>query len=55
MQKKVLNYQVIIEKEGKKFNAYCPSLGLADFGKTMNEAVKRIKSLMTFHMETLTK
>ena len=44
---------MIIEKEGKKYTAYCPSLGLADFGKTIDEAVKRIKELISFHLESL--
>lgn len=57
MEKKVLNYRVIIELEkmGKKtvFNAYCRSLGVADYGDSIDEAIKRIQSLMKFHIESL--
>ncbi|OGM27155.1 hypothetical protein A3D00_05590 [Candidatus Woesebacteria bacterium RIFCSPHIGHO2_02_FULL_38_9] len=60
MEKKILNYRIIIEKEkvsnGKYvYNASCPVLGLADFGKTIDEAIKRITNLIKFHIESLTK
>ncbi len=55
MEKKVLNYQIIIEKEGKNYNAYCPGLGLADWGKTVDEAIKNITATIKFHLETLKK
>ncbi|MDP3974339.1 MAG: hypothetical protein Q8P92_05910 [Candidatus Daviesbacteria bacterium] len=57
MQKQVLNYRIIIEpgKMGKKvvYNAYCNTLGLADYGNSIDEAVKNIKSLIKFHIECL--
>lgn len=57
MEKNVLNYRVIIEPEkmGKKtvYNAYCPTLGVADWGNSIDEAIKRIQSLMKFHIESL--
>lgn len=57
MQKQVLNYRIIIEPEkmGKKivYNAYCDTLGLADYGDSVDEAIKNIKSLMKFHIECL--
>ena len=57
MQTKVLNYRIIIEpeKQGKKivYNAYAPSLGLADYGDSIDEAIKNIKSLIKFHVECL--
>ena len=57
MQKKVLNYRIIIEPEkmGRKtvYNAYCNTLGLADYGDSIDEAVKNIKSLIKFHIECL--
>lgn len=55
---KVLNYRVHMEQEmmGKKmvYNAYCPTLGLSDFGSSIDEALKRITDLIEFHIETLT-
>lgn len=57
MQKQVLNYRIIIEPEkmGKKvvYNAYCDTLGLADYGDSVEEAMKNIKSLIKFHIECL--
>lgn len=57
MQTKILNYRIIIEpeKQGKKtvYNAYCPTLGLADYGDSIDEAVKNIKGLIKFHIESL--
>lgn len=57
MQKQILNYRIIIEPEkmGRKtvYNAYCDTLGLADYGDSVEEAVKNIKSLMKFHIECL--
>ncbi len=57
MQKQVLNYRIIIEPEkmGKKtaYNAYCDTLGLADYGYSVEEAIKNIKSLIKFHIECL--
>ena len=57
MEKKVLNYRVIIEPEkmGKKtvYNAYCEALGLADYGDSIEEAIKSMRSLIKFHIECL--
>ena len=57
MLTRVLNYRIIIEPEkmGKKvvYNAYCDTLGLADYGDSIDEAVKNIKSLIKFHIECL--
>ncbi|MDP3733011.1 MAG: type II toxin-antitoxin system HicB family antitoxin [Candidatus Daviesbacteria bacterium] len=47
MEKQVLNYRIIIEPEkmGKKtvYNAYCPTLGIADYGDSIDEVLKSIK------------
>lgn len=57
MQKQVLNYRIIIEPEkmGKKvvYNAYCPTLGLADYADSIDQAVKNIQSLIKFHIKCL--
>lgn len=57
MQTQVLNYRIIIEPEkvGRKtvFNAYCPTLGVADYGDSIEEAIKHIQSLIKFHIECL--
>ncbi len=57
MEKQVLNYRVIIEPEkiGKKtvFNAYCPTLGIADYGDTIEEVLKSIKDGIELALECL--
>jgi len=57
MQTKVLSYRIIIEpeKQGKKivYNAYCPTFGLADYGDSIDEAIKNIKLLIKFHIKSL--
>lgn len=57
MQAQILNYRIIIEPEkmGRKtvYNAYCPTLGVADWGDSVEEAIKNIQSLMKFHIECL--
>ena len=57
MQTKVLSYRIIIEpeKQGKKtvYNAYCPTLGVADYDDSIDEAIKNIKALIKFHVESL--
>lgn len=60
MQKNILNYRITIEKEKKEkrgfvYNAYCPALQLADFGTSIDQAVKRMTNLIKFHLESLEK
>ena len=47
MESKVLNYRIIIEPEkmGRKtvYNAYCPTLGVADYGNSIDEVLESIK------------
>ena len=57
MQARILSYRIIIEpeKHGRKtvYNAYCPTLGVADYGDSIDEAIKNIKALIKFHIESL--
>lgn len=59
MNTKILNYRIIIEPDeeigtGKPgFTAYCPTLGIADDGDTIEESLKNIKSLIQFHLKCL--
>ncbi len=57
---RVQNYRLVVEKEavkGKKnrfvYSAYCPALGLADFGSTIDKAIENITKLISFHIESL--
>jgi len=55
----VLNYRVIVEPdeytgtEKPCFAAFCPTLGVADEGETVEGAIENLKSLMRFHLECL--
>lgn len=59
METKVLNYRIIIEPDRETgtdkpgFTAYCPTLGLADDGDTIEEALKNIKAMVKFHLKCL--
>lgn len=57
MEKKVLNYRVIIEPEkmGRKtvYNAYCPTLGVADYGDSVDEVLESIKDGIKLAIECL--
>ena len=54
---KILNYRILVEKEkqGKNavFVAHVPSLGISDFGKTIDEAVKNTEKAIKLYVETL--
>ncbi len=58
MQTQVLNYRIIIEPEkmGKKtaYNAYCPTLGVADWGYSVDKALASIKDGIELAIECLT-
>lgn len=57
METTILNYRIIIEKESQKkgyiYVAYVPSLGISDFGKTVDEASSNIKKAIQLYIETL--
>lgn len=55
---KVLNYRVIIEKEHYDdgtpvYSIYVPTLGIADYGPTIEEALENTKEGIKFHIECL--
>jgi len=56
---KDLTYRVVVEPDKRVgarqqcFTAYCPTLGLADDGDTLEEALKNVKALIKFHVESL--
>lgn len=60
MEKFVLNYRIILEPENNKsgqkvYNAYCPKLGVADWGKTVEEALIHIQEAIECYLESLAK
>ena len=55
MKTNVLKYNVIIKKEDKYFVSYVPTLGISDFGKTIEAAKENTKKLIECHIEGLIK
>lgn len=59
METKVLNYRIIItpeKHEGKLvYNALCPTLDVADWGKTVEQVLEHIQGAIECHIESLAK
>lgn len=60
MKTNVLNYRVIIEPEkypdgSKVYNAYCPSLGITDYGDSVEEVLESIKDGILLAVDTMVK
>jgi len=60
MQKHVLNYRIIIEKEKYEdgsivYVAYCPTLGISDYADTVEEVLSSIKDGIELAVESLAK
>lgn len=59
MEAKVLNYRIIIEPDkypdtGKRcYTAYSPTLGVTDYGDTIEEALESIRKGIALYIETL--
>lgn len=52
-----MNYRVIVEKEKQKrkivYVAYVPTLGISDFGKSVEIAVENIEKAIKLYLDTL--
>ncbi len=60
MQKNVLNYRIIIEKEiyddgSLVYVASCPTLGISDYGDTVEAVMDSIKDGIELAVESLVK
>lgn len=60
MEKNVLNYRIIIEKEKYEngatvYVAYCPSLGISDYGDTIEDVLASIKDGVELAVKSLAK
>lgn len=59
MKTRILNYRIIVTPDtqtgtGKPgFTAYCPTLGVADDGNTIEEALANTKKAMEIYIESL--
>lgn len=60
MKTKVLNYRVIVKPDVQTgtnkpgFTAYCPTLGVADDGDTIEEALQNVQGAIETYIEGLT-
>ena len=61
MKQHLLNYTILIEPDTRTgsdascFSIFCPALGLADSGDTVEEAIKNMKAMIQFHLACLKK
>jgi len=60
MEKNVLNYRIIIEKEKYEdgstvYIGYCPSLDISDYGDTIEDVLSSIKDGVQLAVESLAK
>lgn len=60
MNTNILNYRIIIEKEkyadgSRVYVAYCPTLGISDYGDTIEETLTSIKDGIQLAVESLAK
>ena len=60
MEKHILNYRIIIEKEkyddgATVYVAHCPTLGISDYGNTVEDVLASIKDGIELAVESLAK
>lgn len=55
MKTTLLRYHVVIRREGKQFIADVPTLGISDFGSTLEQAKRNVRNAITCHVEGLIK
>lgn len=55
MKTNLLKYNVIIKKEGKHYIAHVPTLGISDFGETVDETKKNVRAAIECHVDGLVK
>ncbi|MBL7159069.1 type II toxin-antitoxin system HicB family antitoxin [Candidatus Microgenomates bacterium] len=59
MKMKVLNYRIIITPDAQTgtgktgYTAFCPTLGVADDGDTIEEALKNVKGAIQAYVDSL--
>ena len=55
MKTTILRYHVVIRKTGRQYIADVPTLGISDFGKTLEETKSHIQAAIECHIEGLIK
>lgn len=59
METKILNYRIIVEPDkqtgtGKSgYTAYCPTLGVADDGDTIEKAIENVRGAVKAYVDSL--
>ena len=59
MRTKILNYRIIVSPDtqtgagGGGYTAFCPTLGVADDGDTIEEALKNVKGAIQTYVDSL--
>ena len=57
MKTKILNYRVLVEKEKQAnkvvYVAYASSLGISDFGSSVEQAVNNLRKAIYLYLKTL--
>ena len=59
MQVKVLNYRIIISPDNQTgtkkagYTAFCPTLGVADDGDTIDEAIQNVQGAIQVYVDSL--
>ena len=59
MVTKILNYRIIVEPDQQTgtgkigYTALCPTLGVADDGDTIEEAIKNVRNAIKVYVESL--
>lgn len=55
MKTTVLRYHVVIRKQGRHYIADVPTLGISDYGLTLEQARRNVKNAIDCHIEGLIK
>ncbi len=54
MTNKILGFSVVVNKEKKGYSCWCPDIDVADYGDTIEDALKNLKEGMKLHLSCLT-
>ena len=59
VETKILNYRIIIEPDKQTgtnkpgYTAFCPTLGVADDGKTIEQAIENVRKAIKVYIDSL--
>lgn len=52
MEKKFIDYSVLVRKEGEQYSSWCPELDVASCGENVEQACKNLKEAINCFLET---